>query len=173
MRTCPKIRTATESDAQALCDLAKSTFIQTFAQDNRKEDMDLYVAETFSTNKQLHEICDSNRRIEIAWSGRTAVGFVHLLKSKPESCITGPKPIELLRLYVDSTWQGKGIGTLLMEKCIEVARHEGFQTLWLGVWERNFKAQQFYFKYGFSTVGKHTFKLGTDEQIDFIMTRSI
>jgi GrpB-like predicted nucleotidyltransferase (UPF0157 family)/ribosomal protein S18 acetylase RimI-like enzyme len=168
-RPTMKIRRASESDAQALANLGQSTFVETFAEYNTKEDMDLYVTKTFGAEKQMKEIRDPNRWIEIAWSGEQAVGFLHLVRSKPDSSVTGPKPIELLRLYVDSRWHGKGIGAALMERTIEIARKEGFQTLWLGVWEKNFRAQAFYAKHGFNSVGRQVFKLGTDEQNDFIM----
>lgn len=168
-----KIKKATESDAETLTELGRTTFIETFAKDNRKEDMDLYVVETFAPDKQLKELLDPNRRIEIAWDGNQAAGFLHLIESDPDPSVTGPKPIEILRLYVDSRWQGKGLGAALMERSLQIAREERFNTIWLGVWERNFRAQAFYKKYGFATVGKHIFRLGTDDQTDLIMARTI
>ncbi|MFL5814064.1 MAG: GNAT family N-acetyltransferase [Bdellovibrionia bacterium] len=168
-----EIRRALESDAQILTELGRTTFVDTFAKDNSQEDMDLYLAETFGVDKQLKEIRDPNRYIAIAWEGNVAAGFFHLAKSAPDPSVAGPHPVEILRLYVDSRWHGKGVGAALMERCIQLAREEGFQTLWLGVWERNFRAQAFYGKYGFTTVGKHVFRLGTDDQTDLIMVRSI
>jgi len=167
------LKRATESDAQTLTDLGRSTFVETFSKDNRPEDMDLYLGQTFGADKQLQEIRDPNRWIEIAWSENTAAGFLHLMKSAPDPSVTGPKPIEILRLYVDSRWHGKGVGAALMDRCIHIAREEGFQTLWLGVWERNLRAQAFYAKYGFVAVGKHVFRLGTDDQLDLILARAV
>ncbi len=60
-----------------------------------------------------------------------------------------------------------------MDKAVEIARAEGYDTMWLGVWERNFKAQAFYVKSGFTQVGQHVFRLGTDDQTDLIMSRFI
>jgi GrpB-like predicted nucleotidyltransferase (UPF0157 family)/GNAT superfamily N-acetyltransferase len=171
----PTIETkrASESDALTLAELGRSTFVETFAQHNTEEDMDLYVTATFAIDKQLAEIRDPNRWIEIAWSGERATGFLHLVRSEPDPSVTGSKPIELLRLYVDSRWHGKGVGAALMKRSLEIARAEGFETLWLGVWEKNLRAQAFYAKYGFTSVGRHIFKLGTDEQTDFILVRSL
>jgi ribosomal protein S18 acetylase RimI-like enzyme len=168
------IRRATEADAAALSDIARRTFVDTFAEDNSQEDMDVYVANTYSVDLQLQEIRDPNRRIEIAWAddGR-ALGFFHLLAGQPDPSVTGSRPIELLRLYVDTSSQGKGVGAALMDKAVEIARAEGYDTMWLGVWERNFKAQAFYVKSGFTQVGQHVFRLGTDDQTDLIMSRFI
>jgi len=168
-----EIRRALDSDVNILAELGRTTFIETFAKDNRTEDMELYVAENFGTEKQLQEIRDPRRWIEIAWSGDRAVGFLHLMESVPDPSVIGGKSFEILRLYVDSRWHGKGVGAALMEKSFQIAREKGFDKLWLGVWERNIRAQAFYRKYGFEIVGKHIFRLGTDDQIDFIMARAI
>lgn len=135
--------------------------------------MDLYVASTFGVDKQLAEIRDPARIIEMAWCGDQAVGFFHLWKCAPDPSVTGPKPIEVLRLYVDSGWHGKGVAAALMARIILIAQAEGFQTLWLGVGEQNYRAQKFYRKHGFDFVGTHIFRLGTDDQVDFIMARTI
>lgn len=168
-----EIRRASYSDAAALTALGKRTFIETFAQYNTSEDMEMYVAETFRPDLQLREIQDPTRRIEMAWSDGEACGFLHLKESDPQAVEWGPRPIELLRLYVDSSWHGKGVGAALMDRSIQIARDEGFQTLWLGVWERNFRAQAFYSKYGFAVLGTHEFRLGMDDQIDLIMARAV
>lgn len=171
--TMINVKRAGESDALALYELARRTFIDTFAEHNSEADMDLYLASTFSPSKQLREIQDPQRRIAIAWIDNAAAGFFHLLDVAPDLAVKGARPIELLRLYVDSPWHGKGVGAVLMDKSLELAREEGFQTMWLGVWEQNFRAQAFYRKYGFTVVGEHIFKLGNDEQTDLIMERAI
>jgi diamine N-acetyltransferase len=60
-----------------------------------------------------------------------------------------------------------------MQACISEARQLGYQTLWLGVWENNPRAQEFYRKWNFQEVGKHVFQLGDDPQTDLLMQRSL
>jgi GNAT superfamily N-acetyltransferase len=167
------IKAAVSADAAQLSDLAENTFLEAFSKDNLQENLDLYVEQTFSPEKQLQEILDPSRNIAIAWMGDVAVGFYHLFVSEPDPSVIGEYPIELLRLYVDSKWHGKGVGPALMKRCIQDAGSDGFKTLWLGVWERNFRAQAFYRKFSFVEVGKHVFALGKDNQTDLIMTRGI
>lgn len=45
----------------------------------------------------------------------------------------GEKPVELQRLYVSTEWAGKGVGRLLVERVVELAKERGKRTLWLGV----------------------------------------
>jgi ribosomal protein S18 acetylase RimI-like enzyme len=58
---------------------------------------------------------------------------------------------------------------MLLQSCIDEARRTGHRTMWLGVWERNRRAQAFYRKWGFHTVGEHIFQLGSDAQTDWLM----
>ena len=85
--------------------------------------------------------------------------------------VGGAKPIELVRLYASREWIGRGVGAALMRACLEEARGAGYETIWLGVWERNARAQTFYEKWGFRAVGEHVFQLGSDPQRDILMER--
>lgn len=168
-----EIRRAKESDAEALYALAKRTFIETYDKYNTPENMAVYLAETFAPEKQLCEIRDPDRIIAIGWSGHEARGFFHLLKCPPHPSVTGPKPVELLRLYLDLGWQGKGAGKALLDEAMKTAKDAGFQTMWLTVWEKNTKAQAFYERNGFVTVGRAEFAVGDDVQTDHVMALAI
>jgi ribosomal protein S18 acetylase RimI-like enzyme len=52
---------------------------------------------------------------------------------------------------------------------MQVARHKNVDFVWLGVWEENTRAINFYQKNGFVAFDKHIFKLGSDEQTDIMM----
>ena len=68
---------------------------------------------------------------------------------------------------------GSGVGAALMWACIDAAQLRGHRTLWLGVWEHNLRAQEFYRKWNFQEVGTHVFQLGEDPQTDLLMQRKI
>lgn len=51
------------------------------------------------------------------------------------------------------------------EFALQEARDLGCDWAWLGVWERNFKAQIFYDKYGFEKFAEHDFPVG-DGKVD-------
>jgi ribosomal protein S18 acetylase RimI-like enzyme len=53
------------------------------------------------------------------------------------------------------------------------ARRRRAQSIWLGVWERNLRAQGFYRKCGFVAVGTQPFLLGTEQQVDNVMVRAL
>jgi ribosomal protein S18 acetylase RimI-like enzyme len=60
-----------------------------------------------------------------------------------------------------------------MNMCLAAAREAGFRTMYLGVWEKNHRAQAFYRKWDFVPVGEHIFQMGDDPQIDFWMMRPL
>jgi len=81
--------------------------------------------------------------------------------------------VELQRLYVDTSFHGGGVGKLLIGGIEAIAKEEGYETLWLGVWEENFKAYGFYQRFGLVKCGFHDFKMGECVQRDWIMKKAI
>jgi ribosomal protein S18 acetylase RimI-like enzyme len=171
--TQQSIRRGTEGDASLLAELGARTFADSFGNQNTPEDMAAYLAASFGTELQRAELVDPKNIFLILENDGVAIGYAHLRTGKPPACVSGPKPIELSRLYVESTFQGSGAGARLMEACLTEARRAGYQTMWLGVWKQNVRAQAFYRRWNFSVVGEHTFQLGADRQMDWLMERSL
>src|SRR5947209_7747435 len=146
------IRRATVDDASLLADLGARTFYETFAVDNTPEDMAAYLAASFSPALQAKEITDPNTTLLIAEIDGIAAGYAKLELSAAPSCITGPNPVELSRLYVLREFIGSGVGAALMGYCISEAKRAGSATMWLGVWEKNERARRFYNRGGFQEV---------------------
>jgi ribosomal protein S18 acetylase RimI-like enzyme len=167
------LRFAKPEDAASLSAASGKIFRETFGPFNQAKDIDLYIAQAFNPEKQLEEILDPRRKITVAFAGDKIAGFAQLLDGKPEACVTGKRPIELLRLYVDSAWHGKGLAHELMEQAVSLATQGNFATLWLGVWEENHRAQAFYRKWNFQECGDHVFVLGTDPQRDLIFSKNM
>ena len=167
------IRRSTVADAALLSELGACTFAETFAADNTPEDLAAYIAASFSIAQQTAELEDSASTFLIAEVDGRAAGYAKLHDGTPEQGIEGARPIELVRLYVAHKWLGRGIGEQLMRACLDEARRTGHETIWLGVWERNARAQAFYRKWNFRAVGEHMFQLGSDLQRDILMERTL
>jgi len=167
------VRRATLDDANLLSQLGARTFEETFAVDNTAENMAAYLASNFSLVQQTEELSDHASIFLIAEVGGAAAGYAKLHAGEPAESVEGTKPIELVRLYVAHTWLGSGVGAALMRACLDEARRAGYKTIWLGVWERNARAQAFYRKWDFRAVGEHVFQLGSDAQTDVLMERAI
>ncbi len=167
------IRRARIEDANVLAELGAQTFAETFSEDNTPEDMAAYLAASFSLAKLTEELADPLSIFFIAEVDGHAAGYAKLHSGEALDGVEGQKPIELVRLYVSRKWLGRGVGQALMQRCVDEARGKGFQTIWLGVWERNGRALAFYRKWNFHEVGEHIFQLGSDPQRDILMQRPI
>jgi len=168
-----KIRRPVTADAELLTELGARTFSDTFAGDNKPEDMAAYLAASFSPAKLTEELGDPRSIFFIAEVDGQAAGYAKLHGSDAPECVAGEKPVELARLYVLREWLGRRVGEALMRACVDAARRAGYQTMWLGVWERNPRAQAFYRKWDFREVGEHIFQLGSDPQRDVLMERAL
>ena len=169
------IRSAMLKDAKPLTDLSYTTFWDAFAHHpkNAPDDLAYYMRQAFNLEQIIEELNDPKAIFLIAEIENEFAGYAKLVLDNIEPGITAQKPIELNRLYSQQKFLGQGIGQTLMDACFELAKVQGFDTIWLGVWEFNPRAQRFYEKNGFRFVGKHTFVLGSDPQTDLLMQRPL
>lgn len=169
------IRQAVVEDAEMLRDLAYTTFWDAFHDHPRNAPHDLadYMQKAFSSEQITAELSDPDSIFLVAEIEGYTAGYARLITGSIEDGITAEKPVELNRLYSHQKFLGKGVGQRLMDACFERTRTDGFDVMWLGVWEFNPRAQRFYEKNGFHQVGKHTFLLGSDPQTDLLMQREL
>jgi len=169
------IRVANSTDLEAIRALSINSFQSAFADENNGADIAAYVNETFSVEKLSAELANSNNTFLLLFleAEDTPMGYAKLRSGTTEPSVSGEHPIELERLYLDSAAIGFGLGTALMQASLETAKAQGYETIWLGVWEHNARAIAFYKRWHFQTVGSHVFQLGSDAQTDWIMMRSL
>jgi diamine N-acetyltransferase len=163
------LRKANFEDVEVLIKLGKTTFLETFAAQNSKENMDAYLSEGFAFKKVKSELRDTNSQFYFAVFENKEIGYLKLNFAKAQTELQDSTAMEVERIYVLNEFQGKGIGKLLYNKAIEEAKPRHANYIWLGVWEENHKALAFYEKLGFKPFDKHIFKLGNDPQTDIMM----
>lgn len=168
-----RIRRATLADAAALADLGARTFHDTFAADNRPEDMALHLETAFGVPQQSAELSSPDYVTLVGELDGVMAAFAQVRRKAAPACVTGPAPVELHRFYVDRPWHGAGVAGALMAQSLEVARELGGRTVWLSVWERNPRAIAFYTKHGFRRSGTTEFWVGPDCQTDHVLARPV
>ena len=160
-------------DLQQLKDLSRHTFYATFADVNTPENMQLYDQHHFSDEQIRSEILNPDSRFYFALYGGEAQGYVKVNQGMAQTVLPNEGGMEIERIYVDQLLKGRGIGTSLIEKTIQLAKQSGAKYIWLGVWEHNASAIGFYEKKGFQPYSKHVFQLGNDIQTDILMKFSL
>ena len=163
------INQVTIEDVLELQRLGKQTFIETFSAYNSKEDMEQYLAASFNLEILKKEIENSNSTFYFAEDGQKKVGYLKINLGPAQSDIKDSDSLEIERIYVLKTYFGKKVGQLLYEKALTIAKELKLTYLWLGVWEKNERALQFYTKNGFVEFDQHQFVLGEDVQNDILM----
>ena len=135
--------------------------------------MQAYLESAFTVPHLTTELNDPQAIWVLAEVEDELAAYAKLFPAEVPECVRGDSPIELVRFYVDQRWHGSGVASKLMEICLNEARQHGFATMYLGVWEKNFRAQAFYRKWHFERTGEHLFQMGDDPQTDWWMSRAI
>jgi ribosomal protein S18 acetylase RimI-like enzyme len=167
------IRRALVDEAPSLLEFAARTYYEAFAPLNTSENIRAYMAGAFTLPGFIQELNDARAVFIVAEADGKLAGYAKLRSDKSPACVAGEAPIELVRFYIDQPWQGSGLASDLMQSCFSEAKQRGFKTIYLGVWEKNFRAQAFYKKWNFIRVGEHVFQMGDDPQIDWWMMRAL
>lgn len=163
------LRKAEVNDLEALQEISKETFAETFASENTPENMEKYLTESFSKEKLGAEMADPHTSFYFAALHNNIIGYLKLNVEKAQKGSLEVMALEIERIYVRREFHGKKVGNILLEKALEAAREINARYIWLGVWEHNQRAIHFYRKYGFEITGSKLFHLGEDEQTDYIM----
>jgi ribosomal protein S18 acetylase RimI-like enzyme len=149
--------------------ISKETFVEAFSNQNSEENMRKYLDENLSTQQLRNELLNSESSFYFARIDEKIIGYLKVNFGKAQTDFKEDDSIEIERVYVLSEFQGKEVGKKLLDKAIEISSEKNAKSVWLGVWEKNYKAIRFYHKNGFVEFGKHPFILGDDIQTDILM----
>jgi diamine N-acetyltransferase len=165
-------REATAEDAALIANMSRQTFYDSFAADNTAADMDKFLEEQFTLEALMAEVTGGKDIFFLAYQDSLPLGYAKL-REKPLAGHETAPAIEIARIYVVKDKIGAGVGKVLMEACIDKAKKMAKAIIWLGVWEKNQRAIDFYKKWGFEKTGEQDFLLGNDLQRDWTMKKSL
>jgi diamine N-acetyltransferase len=163
-----RLQKATTRNYKTLAALGRDTFTENFAESNDPEDFSDYITKAFYPYKILIDLEQPDSQFYIVWHEKKAIAYCRINFDTELDELIGKKQIEVQQIYVKKAFKGHGIGTILMEKVIQLAQHGKYDAIWLGVWEHNPAAIAFYEHKGFRRIGQHIFQLGKDAQIDYL-----
>ncbi|RZJ47104.1 MAG: GNAT family N-acetyltransferase [Brevundimonas sp.] len=169
------IRPARTEDAQALADLGRETFIDTFVTGfgipYPEADLTAFLDASFNANAIRAKLAEPGAAWWVAERDGELLAFAN----------TGPNTLphpdgqsghaELRRLYVSKAAQGLGLGTKLLAVSLEWMEANTDGPLWIGVWSGNLKAQKLYAAYGFEKAGEYQYPVGSWLDDEFILRR--
>lgn len=153
--------------------VARKSFIETFAEYNSESDLNTYLNNNLGLNQLTKEIENLNSQFYLVYHNSKPIAYLKLNIYSAQTENRGDEYIEIERIYILKEFKGKGIGKELMKLAEQIGQEMSKSKIWLGVWEKNLDAIQFYTKMGFIKCGEHLFVLGEDKQTDWIMEKFI
>ncbi|MBO3698260.1 GNAT family N-acetyltransferase [Roseivirga sp. E12] len=155
------IRPVRLEEAPLLKEIGATTFRETFAAQNTEENLSAYLQKSFDLANVKEQLVSSVSEFYFVEKGGEIYGYLKLNTSK--------KGLEIERIYVRQTAQGTGIGKAMFEFSLGLAKTRKSEWLWLGVWQENIKAVEFYKRQGMEIFDVRQFQLGNELQDDFLM----
>ena len=152
-----------------LVEISKTTFIAAFQDQNDPTDFNSYIVRAFSRERLHAELLDTNTEFYLVYVEKALAAYFKLNSHDAQTDIKQKESMELERIYVLEDFQGQQLGKQLLQLVKRLAKAQGKTFLWLGVWEKNGRAIQFYQRHGFYKFGTHPYFIGTDEQTDWLM----
>ena len=167
------MKKCTLEDLQTLREISIETFYETFKEQNSPENMKSYLESAFTLKKLEKELSNTLSQFFFVYIAHEIAGYLKVNISDAQSEEMGEESLEIERIYIRNKFQRHGLGKVLLNKALDVAREYNKKNIWLGVWEKNEKAITFYKKMGFTTIGAHSFFMGDEEQFDLIMNKTL
>ncbi|MBK9212631.1 MAG: GNAT family N-acetyltransferase [Saprospiraceae bacterium] len=161
------------NELELLQDISRLTFTQTFAEVNSPENLQNFLDKAFSVPQLSEELQDPNVEYYFSEIEQNVIGYLKINFGTSQTELQDDNAIEIERIYVLEEYLGKKVGQKLYDFAIKRARETSKEYVWLGVWEENSRAINFYKKQGFQVFGKHFFILGDDFQTDILMKKII
>jgi Acetyltransferases len=149
--------------------MAANAFRDTYGEIVHPQDMEDYVTTALTPDYFLRHVDAPSSSLLLAIADEQLVGYALVTRSVPPACVNKSSPVELARIYLRHDGIGKGYGASLMRAVQAEARRLRADAIWLGVYDRNIRAREFYRKWGFIDVGIQQFMLGDNFYADPIM----
>ncbi|PTS89816.1 GNAT family N-acetyltransferase [Flavobacterium sp. HMWF030] len=165
----PAIKKIELSEISNLQKIGRETFYETFAGDNSEENMKDYLDEKFAIGKLTTELSNPDSEFYFAHIDDQILGYLKVNFGEAQTELKDKEGLEIERIYVLQEFHGLKVGQLLYNKALQIAKDDDLKYIWLGVWEENLRAQNFYKKNGFIAFDKHIFVLGDQKQTDLLM----
>ncbi|MCQ4122304.1 GNAT family N-acetyltransferase [Rhodococcus tibetensis] len=165
-------------DSEAIADVAAATFPLACPPGATQDDIATFIDDVLSAERFSEYLTDPCRTVLKVTHQGAIVGYAMLIDGEPAdpevARTVSLRPVtEISKLYVLPGNHGTGVASALMDAIVERALAADCAGLWLGVNQENLRAQRFYQKHGFETVGTKTFLVGSQLHHDFVMQRAL
>ena len=173
-----RIRPAIPAEVAALHELAALTFPLACPPSTTEASKAAFIAEHLSAAAFDRYLADRAREVVVAEEAGRLVGYAMVVHGEPVdpdvAMAVGSRPTaELSKLYVRPEHHGGGVAAALVAAVVDAASRRRAASVWLGVNQHNARANRFYAKSGFETVGSKRFLVGEAYEDDWVRERRL
>lgn len=168
-----QITKCTLADLEPLIAISRETFWDTFSPYSSQADMDRFLDQAYAPEKLGKELQNPESSFYFLKSDDEIFGYLKLNINRAQSEDLAENALEVERIYIRSKHLRHGYGQKLLQFAEKEAIRQAKQAIWLGVWEHNERAKAFYKKNGFKKVGAHDFYVGSDQQHDWLLLKTL
>ncbi|MDQ6873131.1 MAG: GNAT family N-acetyltransferase [Gemmatimonadota bacterium] len=165
------IRRCAPDDAPAIASLGARLFVQAYGPTHPEPERSRYLAKAYSIDVITRAIDGEGSSVfAVEDSHGAPIAYAHMISTTeiPQG-VDGHRAFEIVRFYVDTAQQGRGVGAMLMNYCCDVARQAGADVIWLQTWSQASWAIGFYLRMGFKVRGMKPFYFGDRVDEDHVM----
>jgi ribosomal protein S18 acetylase RimI-like enzyme len=171
-----RIATADSVDTVELAAVAARTFPLACPPSVALSDIAAFIDANLSDVRFSDYLADPQRLVFTTSDEGRITGYAMLISGVPndpdvQRAVDIRPATELSKLYVLPSHHGSGVAAALMQAALTAAADRGDGCVWLGVNQKNERAQQFYTKSGFTVSGHRSFRLGGHLERDYVMVR--
>lgn len=147
---------ASVADADEISALAIRTYVAAFGTGFTPDELAHYLDKKLIAPRWVEYL--ARDRVLLAQVDGTSVGYIQF---GPEDRREG---VDIRRLYIDMAYQGRGIGTALLERVLGLPEVSGAPAVYIDTWQENAGARRLYERLGFRHEGElKPFRLSTGE----------
>ncbi|MDR2015174.1 MAG: GNAT family N-acetyltransferase [Azoarcus sp.] len=160
------IRPITPDDVPAIASLARTTWLNAYANILSPEQIDYMLAQRYDHARLRTEAGDPQKWLRQACLDGILAGFA--------ACEIHKGEFKLDKLYIHPDMQRKGIGAALVNHVATLARERGFSAMILAVNKQNEQGIHAYTQYGFRVRDKTVTDIGNGFVMDdYIMEKTL
>lgn len=166
------IREARIPDAQNLAALSIQVWLHTYAREGIRDVFARYVFTEFTADRFTQAIGNEQKQLIVAEVADHLVGYIRL-DFEAKCPIRGISQPEIETLYVQEHFAGRGVGSALLDKALELCKSRNHGQLWLLVNQQNLTAYRFYESKLFQRIGTVDFELESERHANDVLIKRL
>lgn len=140
------------SDTKDLAKLASQTFIESHGHSASEKDIQFYVSTNLDKETLESQLSNSSNLFYLLYQNQELVGYSKITLNNPYKLFKESGHAKMERLYLLKKTLGSGLGKILFDFNIELAKSADQKTIWIYAWVENHRAISFYKKNGFKII---------------------